>query len=416
MASEIVLVNITGVDKAGLMAMVTSTLAEYQVTVLDVGQAIIHDTLALGFLIQIPDSAHTAAVKQSLQAQLDAENVPVRFTAIDTGRYAEWVGAQGKPRYVLTLMAHGVAAEQLAMISTITRDHGLNIETIRRLTGRVPAARLPQNDERTCIEIILRGTPDNAAEAAVKAALMDAAVLLNFDFSVQRDTVYRRNRRLVAFDMDSTLINIEVIDELARLHGVGEQVSAITERAMRGELDFQQSFRARVALLKGLSAEALTTVANGMQLNDGAERLIRVLKRFGYKLAVLSGGFAPIGEHLRKALDLDYVHANELVTANGVFTGEVQGHIVDATRKARLLTEIASKEGIALEQTIAIGDGANDLPMLNVAGLGIAYHAKPLVKATADHAISNMGLDSLLYLMGFSDQDIEQALTATPER
>ena len=416
MASEIVLVNITGVDKPGLMAMVTSTLAEYQAMVLDVGQAIIHDTLALGFLVQIPDSKTSELLKQAVQSQLSAQGVPVRFTEIDTGRYAEWVAGQGKPRYVLTLMAHGVAAQQLAIISSITRDHGLNIETIRRLTGRVPAARLPQNDQRTCIELVLRGAPDSATEAAVKAALMDAAARLKFDFSVQRDTVYRRNRRLVAFDMDSTLIDVEVIDELARLHGVGGEVSAITARAMAGELDFQQSFRARVALLKGLPADALTTVANNMQLNDGAERLIQVLKRFGYKLAVLSGGFQSVGEQLRQRLDLDYVHANELIIDNGVITGEVRGEIVDAARKASLLQTIAQTEQIELAQTIAIGDGANDLPMLNAAGLGIAYHAKPLVKATAEHAISNMGLDSLLYLMGFSDQDIEQALTAESQR
>lgn len=410
MASEIVLVNITGVDKPGLMAMVTSTLAQYQAAVLDVGQAIIHDTLGLGFLVQLADAGQVDPLQAALQEQLAALNVPVRFTTVDAARYAEWVGAQGKPRYVLTIMARGIAAQQLASISALTRDHGLNIETVRRLTGRVPLAQLPANDERTCIEVVLRGTPDAAAEAALKAALMTAAAEQAFDFSVQRDTVYRRNRRLVAFDMDSTLIDQEVIDELARLHGVGAQVSAITEQAMRGELDFQQSFRARVALLKGLPESALATVASSVRLSDGAQRLIQVLQRFGYRIAVLSGGFQYVGEHLQRQLGLDYVYANDLVIDYGVITGVVRGDIVDAARKASLLTEIAAREQIALQQTIAIGDGANDLPMLSAAGLGIAFHAKPLVRATADHSISTMGLDSLLYLMGFTDSDIEQAL------
>ncbi|MFK7912488.1 MAG: phosphoserine phosphatase SerB [Pseudomonadales bacterium] len=410
MASEIVLVNITGVDKPGLMAMVTSTLAQYQAAVLDVGQAIIHNTLGLGFLVQVADARQVAPLQEQLQAQLAALDVPVRFTTIDAQRYEAWVGGQGKPRYVLTIMARGIAAEQLACISALTRDHGLNIETVRRLTGRVPLARLPANDERTCIEVVLRGTPDMAAEAALKAELMTAAARLAFDFSVQRDTVYRRNRRLVAFDMDSTLIDQEVIDELARLHGVGPEVSAITEQAMRGELDFQQSFRARSALLKGLPESALETVARSVRLSDGAQRLIQVLQRFGYRIAVLSGGFQYVGEHLQRQLGLDYVYANDLVIENGVVTGAVRGEIVDAARKASLLTEIAAREEIALQQTIAIGDGANDLPMLSAAGLGIAFHAKPLVRATADHSISTMGLDSLLYLMGFTDSDIDQAL------
>ena len=410
MASEIVLVNITGVDKPGLMAMVTSTLAQYQAAVLDVGQAIIHDTLGLGFLVQVADAQDTAPLQKQLQSRLGALDVPVRFTTIDAARYQDWVGAQGKPRFVLTIMARGIAAEQLACISALTRDHGLNIETVRRLTGRVPLSRLPANAERTCIEVVLRGTPDATAEAALKAELMTAAARLAFDFSVQRDTVYRRNRRLVAFDMDSTLIDQEVIDELARLHGVGGPVSAITEQAMRGELDFQQSFRARAALLKGLPESALDTVARSVRLSDGAQRLIQVLQRFGYRIAVLSGGFQYVGEHLKRQLGLDYVYANDLVIENGIVTGAVRGEIVDAARKASLLTEIAEREEIALQQTIAIGDGANDLPMLSAAGLGIAFHAKPLVRATADHSISTMGLDSLLYLMGFTDSDIEQAL------
>lgn len=409
MSSEIVLVNITGVDKPGLLAMVTSCSANFQATVLDVGQAIIHDTLALGLLLQV-EGHRKAALVSALREQLEAIAVPVAFTDIESSRYEGWVQAQGQPSYVLTLMSAGVSAELLARVSSITRDHGLTIQTIRRLTGRVPLAALPAESTRTSIELLLRGRLAADREAQLKGELLAAGTALDFDFSVQRDTVYRRNRRLVAFDMDSTLIDQEVIDQLALLHGVGDRVSEITARAMRGELDFQQSFRARAALLKGLPEAALQTVAESVQLSDGAERLIRVLKRFGYKVALLSGGFQYVGDHLQTRLALDYVHANSLEIRDGVMTGEVLGEIVDAARKAELLRAIARQEDIDLEQTIAIGDGANDLPMLSAAGLGIAYHAKPLVKESAEHAISTMALDSLLYLMGFTDSDIEQAL------
>ncbi|MEM1435904.1 MAG: phosphoserine phosphatase SerB [Pseudomonadota bacterium] len=405
---DIVLVNITGVDKPGLMAMVASTLAGYQAAVLDLGQAIIHDTLALGLLVRVADAAAIPALEADLGALLRAEGVPATFQTISHQRYSDWVAAQGKTRYVLTLLARGVYAEQLAVIATIMRDHGLNIETVRRLTGRLPVGRLDSPDQQTSIEFILRGTP--TSEVALKSALLEASAAAQFDFSLQRDSVYRRNRRLVAFDMDSTLIDAEVIDELARLHGKGAEVAAITERAMRGELDFKASFRARAALLAGLPERALAEVARTVELNEGADRLLRALQRFGYRTAVLSGGFQYVGDVLRERLGLDYVFANRLVIENGVMTGAVDGEIVDAERKASLLRELAVREGITLEQTIAIGDGANDLLMLDAAGLGIAFHAKPLVRASASHAISDFGLDALLYLLGFSDADIEEAL------
>jgi phosphoserine phosphatase len=404
------LVNVSGQDQPGLMAMLTSTLAQFQVRVLDVGQAVIHDELNLGILVQIISGAQAHGVSEvlgALEAAARGQGMAVRCTPISGADYADWVNSQGKPRYIVTLLAGGATGEQLAAVTSIIQRHGLNIDAVRRLSGRL-ALGSADDSQRMSIEMSLRGSLADAA--ALKVDLLEAADRLTFDFSVQQDTVYRRNRRLVAFDMDSTLINAEVIDELAGRHGVGEQVTAITERAMRGELQFKDSFRQRARLLRGLSEQALRDVADSVVLNEGAHRLLRTLKHFGYKTAIISGGFQYVGDRLQAELGIDYVYANALEISDGAMTGEVHGEIIDAERKAQLLNEIAQREGISGEQTIAIGDGANDLPMLNAAGLGVAYHAKPLVKETASHAISTYGLDSVLYLMGFSDRDIEEAL------
>lgn len=403
---EIVLLNVSGQDKPGLMTMLTSALAAYQVRLLDVGQAVIHDELNLGMLVEISANEDVDGALAAVSATCARAGVIFRCSRIPATDYEEWVASQGKSRHILTLLAAGVSAKQVAAASEVVHRHGLNIDSVRRLSGRVSLAE-EASSRRTSIEFSLRGDPSDMA--SLKAELLAAADELVFDFSLQRDTVYRRNRRLVAFDMDSTLINAEVIDELAGIHGVRDQVADITERAMRGELNFQESFRARAALLKGLPESALATVADSVALNDGAHRLVRALKHFGYKTVILSGGFQYVGEHLKQELGIDYVFANELEISDGQMTGEIRGEIVDAARKASLLEEIAAREGIALEQTIAIGDGANDLPMLSRAGLGVAYHAKPVVKESASHAISNFGLDSVLYLMGFSDRDIRQA-------
>ena len=405
--ANILLVNVSGQDKPGLMAMLTSTLTSYQARILDLGQAVIHDELALGLLVRLPQGADLEAFQKEVLQQAGAIGSTIRFSAVEPERYGHWVQGVERTSYVITLLCRGSVSQELHAVSTLTHRHGLNIEHVRRLSGPV---RLDQaaDSVKVCMEMRVGGVLEDAS--VLQADLMTAAGQLHFDFSVHEDNVFRRNRRLVAFDMDSTLIDVEVMDELAARYGVGEQVAAITERAMRGEIDFKESFRERAGMLKGMPVSILHDVAESVRLNDGADKLLAALHHFGYRTAVISGGFQYVGEHLRERFDIDYVFANELEAVDGHLTGEVVGEIIDAQRKAEILRTLAEQEQIALQQTIAIGDGANDLPMLASAGLGVAYHAKPVVRESAGHAISNFGLDSVLYLMGFTDTDIDEAL------
>ncbi|HEX8589930.1 phosphoserine phosphatase SerB [Pseudomonas sp.] len=399
---EIVLINITGEDRPGLTAAITGVLAQGGVNILDIGQAVIHDALSFGLLVEIPATEAGASVRQNVQATVDELGQQVRFTQVGEADYQHWVDGQGKARHIVTLLTRKVTAEQLQTVSAITAKYGLNIDRIDRLSGRMPLD-MPTEKSKGCIEFSVRGEPVDPQQ--MQAEFLHVAQELNVDIAFQQDSLFRRNRRLAVFDMDSTLIEAEVIDELAKAHGVGDRVSEITERAMRGELDFRASFKERLALLKGLDVKVLDEIGASLRLTEGAETLFAELKRLGYKTAILSGGFTYFARQLQARLGIDYIFANELEVVDGKCTGNAVEPIVDAQRKADLLRELASKEGLSLEQTIAVGDGANDLPMLAIAGLGVAFRAKPLVKQSAKQAISTLGLDGVLYLLGLRDRE-----------
>lgn len=401
---EIILLKVSGQDKPGVTAGLTSILATYDAVILDIGQADIHDTLSLGILFQVKAGSSSGPVLKDLLFKGYELGIKVKFIPISIPDYENWVKAQSKQRYIINILGEELTAVQLAAVTKIMSDQHLNIDSIIRLTGRTSVVE-KEEYPRSCVQLAVTGIIED--KASMTASFMEISRTLDVDISFQEDNMYRRNRRLVCFDMDSTLIQTEVIDELADLAGVGEQVRAITESAMNGEIDFKESFKKRMALLEGLSEEVLHNVAVNLPITKGAHRLMRALKYYGYKTAILSGGFTYFGEYLQKELGIDYVHANQLEIKDGKLTGKYLGEIVDGQKKAEYLQAIADKEGIHINQTIAVGDGANDLPMLNLAGLGIAFHAKPTVKENAATSISSLGLDGVLYLLGYHDRHID---------
>lgn len=402
--TELILIRISGLDRPGLTASITAILSEYDVDIMDIGQADIHSTLSLGLLFKCKEK-DSGNIMKDLLFKASALGINIRFYPISTEEYEEWVNMQGKNRYILTLLGRKLTAQQIAGATRILAEQQLNIDGIRRLTGRIPLDEKKAN-VRACIEFSVRGTPKDKEE--LQRQLMQLSSSLAMDFSFQQDNMYRRMRRLICFDMDSTLIETEVIDELAMRAGVGDQVKAITERAMRGEIDFIESFKERVSLLKGLDESVMREIAENLPITEGVERLMYVLKRYGYKIAILSGGFTYFGNYLKDKFGIDYVYANELEIIDGKLTGRYLGDIVDGKRKAELLRLIAQVEKVDIAQTIAVGDGANDLPMLSIAGLGIAFHAKPKVTANARQSINTIGLDGVLYFLGFKDSYLDE--------
>ena len=398
---EQILIRISGQDRVGLTAAVMSILARYDAQILDIGQADIHSSLSLGILIRISEE-HSGQVMKELLFKATEMNVNIGFEPVSDDEYEAWVGRQGKNRFILTLIGRSLSARQIEAAAKVATVQGLNIDSIRRLTGRMSLRNPAAKNVRACIEFSLRGTPVD--REAMQAELMHLSAEMGFDFSLQKDDMYRRMRRLICFDMDSTLIQAECIDELAERAGVGEQVRAITESAMRGEIDFKESFTRRVALLKGLDASVMQEIAEHLPVTEGVDRLMSVLKTCGYKIAILSGGFTFFGEYIQKRYGIDYVYANELeIGDDGKLTGRYVGEIVDGRRKADLLKLIAQMEKVNMAQTIA---GANALPMLSEAGLGIAFHAKPRVAANARQSINTVGIDGVLYFLGFKDSHL----------
>ena len=403
---ELILINISGADRPGVTAALTAILAQYDAMVLDIGQADIHHTLSLGILFRTTASVSGEIMKDLLFKAYDLQ-VKIRFTPISIAEYENWVSRQGRNRWIITMLGRRLTARQIALVSEIVAEQGLNIDAIQRLTGRPPLTDDATPLAKACIEFSVRGTPADRDE--MQGRFIKIAAEEGFDISLQEDTMYRRCRRLICFDMDSTLIQTECIDQLAEKAGVGDKVREITERAMRGEIDFRESFTERVALLKGLDASVMQEVAENLPITEGVGRMMEVLKRTGYKTAILSGGFTFFGDYLKRKFGFDYVYANELEIENGKLTGRFVGEVVDGRRKAELLKLIAQVENVNIAQTIAVGDGANDLPMLSAAGLGIAFHAKPKVKESARQSISTIGIDGVLYFLGFKDSYISDA-------
>lgn len=400
---ELILITISGIDRPAVTSTVTSILARHNTNILDIGQAVIHENLTLGLLVEFPTGEEAAPIIKEVLYGMHELGMQVKYQSITEASYQDWVSQQGKERHIVTLLARQVTAEQIAALTTIAAEHGLNIDAISRLSGRVPLDTL-DSKSKACVEFSARGTPQDLAR--LRADFMELSSRLDVDIAVQEDNMYRRTRRLVCFDMDSTLIEAEVIDELAKAAGVGDKVAAITEAAMRGELDFKESFARRMALLQGLEATVLEEIAARLSLTEGAESLMKTLRKLGYKTAILSGGFSYFGRHVQSRLGIDYVFANELEVVDGKITGQVVGQVIDGQRKAELLRELAAKEGISLEQVIAVGDGANDLAMLEMAGAGVALHAKPAVAEKAGMRIDHGDLTALLFIQGYREDEI----------
>ncbi|CAO1666331.1 phosphoserine phosphatase SerB [Salinicola sp. NYA28a] len=396
--SQRFVVRATGPARPGQTAALGTALVSAHCRLLDLNQHVAFGEVTLEALVETAED-----LEALLPSAGDVFGLDCRVEKVSAESEALWKDVAKDARWVLTLMAPALSAEVMAEVGALTAEQGLVIERVKRLSAgcQLDTAGSPAG---ACLEWRLSGAV--ADSASLREKILALSDRFGVDVALQPANLWRRHRRLVCFDMDSTLIQAEVIDELARRHGVYDEVAAITERAMRGELDFQQSFRERMRKLEGLDESVLAEIAESLPLMPGLERLMRYLKHLGYRTAILSGGFTYFARYLQERLGFDEIHANELIIRDGKVSGEVQEPIVDADRKAMMLRQIAEREGWDLAQTVAVGDGANDLKMLAVAGMGVAYHAKPLVRQQAQQSVSACGLDGLLYLLGYSESDL----------
>lgn len=391
--TDTTLITLTGANQPNAEAQIMQGLAQLNIKLIDTQIANTNGHLVLGLRV-----AHEGALELSaITAVAESLGLAVQTTQINVEEQDAWLAQESTPAYIVTLMGREVTAQANSSVMALIAEHGLQVTSTKRLSA-------PDAVARVGYEFTVVGKLADAE--ALRKAFLAIAEALNVDVVLQEDKLTRRTSRIAVFDMDSTLIQAEVIDELAKAAGIGEQVIAITESAMRGEIDFNESFRRRVGLLKGLDASVLENIAQNLPITDGLEELMKNLKAQGYKTAILSGGFTYFAEHLKAKFGFDYIHANVLDIVDGKVTGEVKGEIVNGDQKAVFLRAIAEKEGVSLAQTVAVGDGANDLPMLSIAGLGVAFRAKPVVRERAKQAVTTLGLDGVLYLLGFQDKDL----------
>lgn len=387
------LLRVSGTDAPGITAAITSCIEPQNGRLLDLEQAATHGLLSLMVLVALEDDK-TSSFEKSVREKLRGFSLDLKFEVLEGSH----VNPDPTDRFVVTVIAPDIPASLVAEITGSLANTRTNIDSIRKLSS----------SGLSTIELICSSRERINLPLIKEKLLAITTRYPGVDVAIQKENLYRRSKRLVVFDMDSTLIQGEVIDELAELVGKKDEVSALTKRAMEGEMDFQESLLRRVSLLRGLSRKELDYVYSQMKLSPGADRLIRVLRRLGYRIAIISGGFSYFVERLKNELGVHYAYANTLEMDGDTVTGRLQGLIVDGRRKADLLELLAQQEGVLLDQVIAIGDGANDMQMLKKAGLGIAFNAKAFTKAMVGTSITHKSMDSILYLLGITDRDIAE--------
>lgn len=388
-----VLVTVTGQDKPGVTSVLFAALSRHEVSLLDVEQVVIRGRLTLGVLVSCPNDPE--ALQEELEEAMNTVGVNV-----DVEIGADPVGRAGLSTHAVVILGSPVTARAFSAVSRQLAQQGANIDAIRGIAD-YPV---------TCLELLVTATNTGAdADARLRTGLAEVAVRENVDVAVERAGLARRAKRLIVFDVDSTLIQGEVIEMLAAKAGVENEVRAVTEAAMRGEIDFTESLHQRVAQLAGLDASVIDEVSEAIVLTPGARTTIRTLRRLGFHCGVVSGGFRQVIDGLAHDLELDFVQANTLEIVDGKLTGRVVGDIVDRKAKATALREFAGQVGVPMEQTVAVGDGANDIDMLNAAGLGIAFNAKPALREVADTALSHPFLDAVLFILGVTRDEVEAA-------